>query len=429
MNTLLEKEKTKKLNNITLNSNYYNHFQAKALEKFLESGLPNQSFEEYKYCNVQKFYNQDFKLDLQKKQNLNELLSFYPTIEKIITTANSIVYVNGQLVETKIIKEDTINIEYFNNETFEIEKLSKYKNSNAHDPLLQHNIAYTQNPLWLQIGKCSQPIVLLHIETGFENNLSCNATHLEFLKNESYEVMEFFISANLHNSSFSNNNTTMYLSENTSVNHIKYFNLLSQVALVNTTNVFQEKQSNYSSFNFSVAEHLVRNNINISQENTQCHSELIGLYIGKEKGLVDNHTLIEHKVENCTSNELYKGILYDKSTGVFNGKIKVSKEAQKTNAYQSNKNLLMSTEASINTKPQLEIFADDVKCSHGTSTGKVDTNALFYLKSRGISHNNAVQLLLMAYTQEIIDYIKNEQVLELVLNTLKSTGVSQNDSE
>ncbi|MFY8185625.1 MAG: SufB/SufD family protein, partial [Bacteroidia bacterium] len=150
-------------------------------------------------------------------------------------------------------------------------------------------------------------------------------------------------------------------------------------------------------------------------------SHLNGLLIANDSNLIDNHTLIDHAVANCNSNELYKGIANDKATAVFNGKIMVRRDAQKTNAYQSSKNILMSDDATVNTKPQLEIFADDVKCSHGTSTGKVDEEALFYLKARGIGDTSARRLLLQAFAQELIDKIEIESLQEEVLDLFEGS--------
>jgi Fe-S cluster assembly protein SufD len=130
---------------------------------------------------------------------------------------------------------------------------------------------------------------------------------------------------------------------------------------------------------------------------------MFGLYIPNGKQHIDNHTAVDHAKPNSNSNELYKGILKDKSVGVFNGKIFVREDAQKTNAFQSCKNVLMSTEATMNTKPQLEIWADDVKCSHGTTTGQLNTDALFYMQARGISKEAARSLLMLAFAQDVID--------------------------
>ncbi len=130
--------------------------------------------------------------------------------------------------------------------------------------------------------------------------------------------------------------------------------------------------------------------------------------------MVDNHTLVDHQKPNCNSNELYKGIIEDRSSATFNGKIYVRKDAQKTNAFQSNKNILLSDDGTINTKPQLEIYADDVKCSHGTSTGKLDEDKIFYLRARGLSETSAKKLLMHAFASEVVDTIKIEALREYV---------------
>ena len=146
------------------------------------------------------------------------------------------------------------------------------------------------------------------------------------------------------------------------------------------------------------------------------------MFITKGNEFVDNHTAVRHNKPNCQSNQLYKGILDEKSTGIFNGKIFVERDAQKTNAYQSSKNILLSDDATINTKPELEIYADDVKCSHGSSTGKVDEDALFYLRTRGLSEDNARRLLLSAFANDVLNTIRIESLRnyleELVNNRL-----------
>jgi Fe-S cluster assembly protein SufD len=150
--------------------------------------------------------------------------------------------------------------------------------------------------------------------------------------------------------------------------------------------------------------------LNIAMEAEHSESHFYGLYFLKGSTHVDNHTVVDNVKPHCQSNELYKGAVDDSSTAVFNGKIFVQKDAQKTNAYQSNKNLLLSNDASVNTKPQLEIFADDVKCSHGCTVGQLDEEAFFYLRSRGISEKTAKSLLIHAFAVDILEHIKPENV-------------------
>ena len=184
--------------------------------------------------------------------------------------------------------------------------------------------------------------------------------------------------------------------------------------MLNNTNVQQQKQSVFSTTNFTLSGSLVRNNLNIVLDGEFTETHLNGLYLTNDHQQVDNHTVVDHRKPNCNSNELYKGIIDDKSVATFNGKIFVRKDAQKTNAFQSNKNILLSDDGTINTKPQLEIYADDVKCSHGTSTGKLDEDKIFYLRARGLSETSAKKLLMHAFASEVVDGIKIEALREYV---------------
>jgi Fe-S cluster assembly protein SufD len=159
---------------------------------------------------------------------------------------------------------------------------------------------------------------------------------------------------------------------------------------------------------------IIRNNLNVVLEAEYCEAHLYGLYFQGGQTHIDNHTVVDNVKAHCLSNELYKGVMNDKSTAVFNGKIFVRPQAQKTNAYQSNKNILLSADASVNTKPQLEIFADDVKCSHGCTIGQLDEEGLFYLQSRGINETIAKSLLVHAFAIDILEHVKPVQIREYV---------------
>jgi Fe-S cluster assembly protein SufD len=149
-----------------------------------------------------------------------------------------------------------------------------------------------------------------------------------------------------------------------------------------------------------------------------CESILNGIYLTEENQHVDNHTLVDHRKPHCYSNEKYKGIMNGNSTGVFNGKVFVRQDAQKINAYQSNQNILLSDDATINTKPELEIYADDVKCSHGSTTGQLDEEAMFYLQARGIGKESARKLLVQAFLDEAVNEIESEIFKEKVLQII-----------
>jgi Fe-S cluster assembly protein SufD len=186
----------------------------------------------------------------------------------------------------------------------------------------------------------------------------------------------------------------------------------------------QQKDSSIATVNtFSFGGKLTRNNLTFTHEGERVTSNLNGITIIGESQHVDNHTLIHHKRENCESHELYKGIFDEQSTGVFNGKVLVDKIAQKTNAYQQNDNVLIGEKATINAKPQLEIFADDVKCSHGCTIGQLDDKALFYLQSRGIPKKEAKALLLFAFGNDVVERIKipslKTRISKLIAEKLK----------
>ncbi|HEX4373064.1 MAG TPA: Fe-S cluster assembly protein SufD, partial [Puia sp.] len=173
---------------------------------------------------------------------------------------------------------------------------------------------------------------------------------------------------------------------------------------VHHTEVNQSQKSVYNNYKASfpgIA--FLRNNLNIALDGENIESHLYGLYLAGGRQVVDNHTIVDHIKPNCQSNELYKGVMKDESTGIFNGKIFVRKDAQKTNAFQKNNNLMLSNKAIVDSKPQLEIFADDVKCSHGSTVGQFNEEALFYLKSRGIGDERAKALLIHAFAYDIIE--------------------------
>ena len=175
--------------------------------------------------------------------------------------------------------------------------------------------------------------------------------------------------------------------------------------------VKQEKNSNFTLNTLTFNGNFVRNDVNVLVNGQNVETNLNGAYLVRNNQLVDNHTVVDHLVANCQSNELYKGVLYDKSTAVFNGKVFVRPDAQKINAFQSNGNVLLSDDASVNSKPELEIYADDVKCSHGSTTGQLDENAVFYLRARGLSEKSAKELLVSAFISDVLNKIENEEVL------------------
>jgi Fe-S cluster assembly protein SufD len=203
---------------------------------------------------------------------------------------------------------------------------------------------------------------------------------------------------------------------------IKYYRLQDKgktTIEVNTLETAIEKDAKFTSFTLSLSGDLIRNNLNLNLLGSNSEGNMYGVYLLNGKTHVDNHTTVDHTIPHAESNELYKGILAEQSRGVFNGKIFVRQDAQKTNAFQQNNNILLSEDAIVNTKPQLEIWADDVKCSHGCTVGQLDEEALFYLQARGIDKTTAKGLLLYAFAGEVLEKIEEESFYTHIVNLIE----------
>jgi Fe-S cluster assembly protein SufD len=203
---------------------------------------------------------------------------------------------------------------------------------------------------------------------------------------------------------FTNAVTEIVVGENSIVEHVKLEEESLEAFHVATTQIRQARDSNFKSHNISFGGLLVRNDVN-AVLSSGCEGTLNGLYLASGKQHIDNHTALDHAAPHAASHEVYKGILDGTSSAVFNGKIFVRKDAQKTDAKQTNKNLVLSEGATINTKPELQILADDVRCTHGATIGQLDQEALFYLRTRGIQTTDARDLLIYAFARDIIERI------------------------
>jgi Fe-S cluster assembly protein SufD len=214
---------------------------------------------------------------------------------------------------------------------------------------------------------------------------------------------------------FINNVTECYVAENAQVDQYNLQIAPSNTHLVNFNQVVQQSNSLFNNYTYSLPDAaFVRNNLHLDLNGTNTESHLYGLYLAGNDQLTDNHTVVNHLFPNCFSNELYKGVLLDNARGVFSGRIFVHQDAQKTNAFQQNNNILLSNKAVVDSKPQLEIFADDVKCSHGSTMGSLNKEALFYLQSRGIGETAARNLLVRAFAFDVTNKIQIPAVREYV---------------
>jgi Fe-S cluster assembly protein SufD len=202
--------------------------------------------------------------------------------------------------------------------------------------------------------------------------------------------------------------TEIFIDENATLDHYKLQNKNDVATLINHIFFKLEESAKLSTNAITLNGGLIRNENHVLLNGEHCDANIVGVYLIDKEQQVENHVFVDHAFPNCTSNELFKGIADDSAHAVFNGHILVRKDAQKTNAYQNNKNILLTDKATVNAKPFLEIYADDVKCSHGATIGQLDENAMFYLKSRGIGDHNARTLLMYAFAAEVINQIQIE---------------------
>jgi Fe-S cluster assembly protein SufD len=214
--------------------------------------------------------------------------------------------------------------------------------------------------------------------------------------------------------------TEVFANKRAIVDYYKIQNDKENASLIDNTFINQKQESVASVHTFSFGGNLTRNNLNFFQKGERIDSTLKGVTIIGDKQHVDHYTLVHHIEPNCESHQDYKGIFGDSATGVFNGRVIVNKEAQKTNAYQANNNILISDKASINTKPQLEIFADDVKCSHGCTIGQLDENAMFYMRTRGIPEKEAKALLMYAFSNNVLSSVKIPEIKQRITKIIAS---------
>jgi Fe-S cluster assembly protein SufD len=225
----------------------------------------------------------------------------------------------------------------------------------------------------------------------------------------SVEIIEDFVSLGSAQS-WTNGVTEIFAGENATVEHVKIQRENGTSLHTATIEGRQKADSRIRSHSISLGARLARNDINLRFEDTGCESILNGLYFAEGDQLVDHHTIADHRSPHCASHEFYHGIMAGRAKGVFNGRIFVRQDAQKTDAKQTNRNLLLSTDATVHTKPQLEIFADDVKCTHGATVGQLDEEALFYLRARGIGESSARRMLIQAFASDVLNRIHHEPI-------------------
>ena len=281
--------------------------------------------------------------------------------------------------------------------------------ANKDESLTSLNTAFAIEGAYINIPKskvADKPIEIMYFSTGNEAALLVQPRNLVIVgENSHVQIIERHQSLT-ENPVLTNSVTEIFAQKRAIVDYYKIQNDTLEANLIDNTYVSQQEESHASVHTFSFGGNLTRNNLNFYHFGEHLTSTLNGITIIGEKQHVDHYTLVKHSTPNCESFQDYKGIYADRSTGVFNGKVYVEKDAQKTNAFQKSNNILLSDKATINAKPQLEIFADDVKCSHGCTIGQLDETAMFYMQQRGIPKKEAKALLMYAFSNAVIENIK-----------------------
>lgn len=393
-----------------------------AIEIFDKSGFPNKKDEEWKYTNLAPLLKTDYKLFPEAE----EVSIGYQDVKKYFIhdmDTYNIVFVNG--VYSSYLSTTT-------HEEADICVLSSAMNKMMHQPVIENyygkiadksqslvslNTAFFKDGAYIYIPDnviLSKPIQVVFFSTAQESEVMYHPRNLIVIGNNSQaHIIERHQTLN-DKSNLTNAVSEIHVGRNAELDYYKVQNDNLNASLIDNTFITQERDSRTNFSTFSFGGKLTRNNLNFIQNGENSNSMLNGITIIGSNQHVDHHTKVEHRFPHCESHELYKGIYDENAHGVFNGKVFVHPEAQKLNAFQQNNNVLLTDKAEIDTKPQLEIFADDVKCSHGCTVGQLDDDALFYMQQRGIPKKEAKALLLYAFAADVLEHVQVPQMKQRI---------------
>lgn len=414
-------------NDININSDIHD-IRTEALQNFEKLGFPTKKLEAWKYTSLNSVLKDDYSI-FPNKENAVQFADVKQYFIHDIDTYK-IVFIDGKyssflsdtthdgkdvcLMSSALTKSKyKVVIEnYFN-------KIAKQDNMTSLNTAFANEGAYIYIPKSVEVEK---PIQIINFTTGKEEATLVQPRNLIVVEENAHvQIIERHQSLT-SNAALSNVVTEIFAAKNATVDFYKIQNDNINASLVDNTYIEQKSNSVVSVHTFSFGGNITRNNLNFYQKGEHIDSILKGITITEGKQHVDHHTLVHHIEPNCESHQDYKGIYDARSTGVFNGKVIVEKEAQKTNAYQQNNNILVSDKATINAKPQLEIFADDVKCSHGCTIGQLDEEALFYMQQRGIPKKEGRALLMYAFANTVLESVKipevKSRITKLIANKL-----------
>ncbi len=410
---------------------YINSFRKAAIANFCKTGIPTKKNETYRYTNLDPFFNHDYKSyfipeesDFVKAEQFRcdvadldaygivLLNGFYPTINGKLRQLPGGIWI-GSLNEAAKQFGDKIEKHY-----------GKYVNGNS-DGLVHLNTAMASDGVFVYVpaeAVLTRPVQVVNLVQSEEDMFNQHRNLIIVEDNADFTLI--ICDHTLSPVKFLTNTVTeVYVGENARFDIMRVQNEHNNACKITHTFIHQEKNSHVSSNNITLHGGLVRNSTHHYLGGEGAESNSYGLFLTDKWQHVDNYVNVDHAFPNCTSYQLFKGVLDDMSTGAFNGRIYVHKDAQGTTAYQKNNNILLTDDAKMDTKPQLEIYADDVKCSHGATVGRLNDDALFYMQSRGINKREALLMLMFGFAHEVIRNIKVEALQErmdnLVMQRLK----------
>lgn len=397
--------------NVNMNSDIH-EIRSRAIKDFETTGFPTKKQEAWKYTSLNKVLKHDYTVFPKKEDTIE-----YRDVEKYFIDdidTYKIVFIDGiyssHLSSTTHDKIDACLMSSAINSSKYKPVIDNYFNKVApKESLTSLNTAFSHEGAYINIPKntmADKPIQVINFSTGNESALMVQPRNLIVVgENSHVQIIERHQSLTDH-PVLTNSVTEIFADKRAIVDYYKIQNDNKTASLIDNTFIEQQRESVCSVHTFSFGGNLTRNNLNFYQRGERIDSTMKGVTVIEGKQHVDHNTLVHHAEPNCESHQDYKGVFGESSTGVFNGKIVVEKEAQKTNAFQSNNNILLDDKATINSKPQLEIFADDVKCSHGCTIGQLDDDALFYLRSRGVPVKEAQALLMYAFANNVLESVR-----------------------
>ena len=401
-------------------SHVSNKLRVHGRERFEASEFPTRKDEDYKYTSFKSLLNDSF--------DTVETVSSTEVITTPYLDAYNYVFIDGVLVieNTDDLPEGVFvgrlseawNIESLQDTLANLTSGVTESELNVFESL---GLGLTVDPIFIHIPAgivVDKPINLAYQASGAEGIASHPLHIVNAERSSTVQIIDSYVGSGSA-SYYTNTANRIFLSENAEVTHYRLQSESYSAFHTSNISVAQQRDSRYGIYIGEFGSKLMRNNVHIDHKGENITSNIYGLFISQDHQHIDTQSFIDHAQPNCESNELFKGILLDHGRGVFNGKIIVRPDAQKINAYQQNAALVLSPDAVMDSKPQLEIFADDVRCSHGATIGQLDPDSLFYLKTRGLKDVQAKALLKKAFLKDVIDQFPNETIASYFLETLE----------